>query len=229
LDTGDALIGGGQLGDHTRGEAVVAGMNLMGYDAMALGPKELSLGLEVLGERIAEAEFPMLSANAVLTSTGELVASPYAIVEVGDHKVGVIGLTRAPGGPLPGIQVLDPQQAAEQYVPEVAEQADTIVVLTNQTYRDGLDLAGAVPGIDLVVSALPDQLPVEAVRVPGTGTIVLSAEQPVARHTGRRVGRLLVAIGGDGTLSGESWETRPMDRQIVDDPEMGALLQKHLQ
>jgi len=41
---GDALVGGGILGDITQGEAIVAGMNLMSYDAFALGPKELALG-----------------------------------------------------------------------------------------------------------------------------------------------------------------------------------------
>jgi len=40
LDTGDALAGGKRLGDATQGQVIVDGMNLMGYDAMALGPLE---------------------------------------------------------------------------------------------------------------------------------------------------------------------------------------------
>jgi 2',3'-cyclic-nucleotide 2'-phosphodiesterase (5'-nucleotidase family) len=229
LDTGDALIGGGKLGDQTKGAAVVAGMSLMGYDAMALGPKELSLGPELLQQRIAEAEFPMLSANTVLSGSDELVAEPYTILEIGGHRVGVLGLTRMPGEALAGFDVLDLQQTAARYMPELAEQVDIVVILTNMVYRDGLALASAVPGADLLVAALPGQLPMQAVRTQGTGTLVVTAEQPMPRHTGRQIGRLLVTMESDGTLSGENWSFRPMDKQLVDDPKMTELLKTYLQ
>jgi 2',3'-cyclic-nucleotide 2'-phosphodiesterase (5'-nucleotidase family) len=227
LDAGDALVGGGLLGDATQGEAVVAGMNLMGYDAMALGPKELSLGPDVLQKRMAEAEFAVLSANVVSESSGELVAEPYTVLDVAGHRVGIVGLTRMPESPVAGFQVLDLQQAAAHYLPEVARQADTVILLTNEGYRPALAIAGAVPGIDLAITALPDQLPRAAVRVPGTGSIGVTAEQPVAYHTGRRVGRLVVTLGSDGSLSGESWESVQMDKVLADDPQMTALLDSY--
>jgi 2',3'-cyclic-nucleotide 2'-phosphodiesterase (5'-nucleotidase family) len=227
LDAGDALIGGGLLGDATQGEAVVAGMNLMGYDAMALGPKELSLGPDVLRKRMAEAEFAVLSANVVFEDTEQLVARPYMVLEVSGHRMGIIGLTRMPEVPQAGFQVLDLQQAAARYVPEVAEQAETVILLTNAGYRTALAIAGAVPGIDLAVASLPDQLPRAAVRAPETGTIAVAAEQPVARHTGRRVGRLVVTIGTDGSMSGESWESVQMDKSLADEPQMTMLLDKY--
>ncbi len=227
LDTGDALIGGGVLGEKTRGQAIVAGMNLMAYDAMALGPKELSLGPDLLRQRMEEAEFPILSANVVVSGTQELIAQPYVILEVGGHHLGIIGLTRVPDRPLAGFQVLDPQQAVARYLPEVAGRADVIIVLTNMTYQTALTLAGAVPGIDLVVAALPDKLPGQVTTAPGTGTMVVVAERPVARHTGRQVGRLVVTVGADGTLSEPSWKIEPMTRQIADDPAMKALLSRY--
>jgi 2',3'-cyclic-nucleotide 2'-phosphodiesterase (5'-nucleotidase family) len=224
LDTGDALIGGGILGDATKGEVIVAGMSAMGYDAMTLGPKELSMGVEVLGRRVAEAEFPMLSANVVLTGTETLFAEPYTIVEVGGHRVGIIGLTRVPSQPRPGFQILKPQDAAARYAAEVSTQAGTIIVLTNMKYRQALKLAKAVPDIDLVVSALPGQLPEEVAEVAETGAIVVTAEQPVKRHTGRRVGRLAVTLESDGSLSDPSWTTKWMDKKIADDAQMTELL-----
>jgi 2',3'-cyclic-nucleotide 2'-phosphodiesterase (5'-nucleotidase family) len=226
LDAGDAWVGGelAVLGDFTQGEAIVAGMNMMGYDAMALGPKELSLGPDVLRERMAEATFAVLSANVVLESSGEPVADPYTVLDVAGHRVGIVGLTRMPEAPQPGFQVLDQQQATAQTVAEVADQADTVILLTNTGYRSALEIAGAVPGIDLVVAGLPDQLPRAAVRAPGTGTIAVTAEQPVLAHTGRRVGKLAVTLGSDGSLSGESWESVQMDGQLADDPVMAALL-----
>jgi 2',3'-cyclic-nucleotide 2'-phosphodiesterase/3'-nucleotidase len=229
LDTGDALIGGGWLGEQTRGAVIVDGMNLMGYDAMALGPYELTLGLELLQRRMEEAQFPMLSANVVLSDTGELMAEPYAVLEVADRRLGVIGLTRVPAEPVPGFRVLDPQQAAVQYVPEVAQQADMVVILSNVRYRPARALAEAVPGIDLLVAALPGQLPSQAARAPGTQTLVVTAEQPLARHTGRRVGQLRVTVGSDNSLGGESWASVPMDKTLVDDLLMQNLLDKYRQ
>jgi 2',3'-cyclic-nucleotide 2'-phosphodiesterase (5'-nucleotidase family) len=207
----------------------VAGMNLMGYDAMALGPKELSLGLDILQKRMAEARFPMLSANAVQAGTEQLVAQPYAVFDVGGHRVGIIGLTRLPDLALPGFEVLDPEQAVARYLPEVTKQAETVVLLTNAGYRQAMEFARAVPGIDLVVAGLPDQLPRQAVRVPETGTIMLAAEQPVAKHTGRRVGKLMVTLGSDGSLSGESWQSVPMDASFADDLDMKVLLDRYRQ
>jgi len=221
------LVGGGKLGDQTRGEAVVAGMNLMGYDAMALGLKEADLGLEVLRQRIEEAEFPILSANLVLTGTKSLVTEPYTFLEAGSHRLGVIGLTRVPQESGSSFQILDPQEAAARYVPEVAEQADTVIVLTNMKYRPALALAAAVPGIDLVVAAEPAQLPTQVTQAPGTGTLVVTAEQPLVRHTGRRVGKLVVTLGMDGDLTTVSWLSKAMDKRFPDDIQMKVLLDKY--
>lgn len=200
-------------------------MNRMGYDAMALGPEELELGIEKLNLRLAEAEFPVLSANVVLASTGELLAQPYTVLDVGEHRVGVLGLTRLPREALADFRVLDPGETAAQFVPEIAQEADTVVVLTNLTYRAGLALAQDVEGIDLVIAALPGQLPQEAVRTPGTGSLVVTAEQASPRHSGRRVGRLLVTVEGDGSLSEARWESVWMDPSIADDPAMAELVQ----
>ena len=226
LDTGDALVGSGKLGTATQGEVIIAGMSLMGYDAMALGPKELSLGADILSRRMGEATFPILSANAVLSGSLQLVAEPYIILDVGGHKVGVIGLTRVEPTAPSGFQVLDPQQALERYLPEVRDKAGTVILLTNLEYNAALALARAVPGIDLVVGALPSQFPTQSVRVPETGTLVVVADLASTGHSGRAVGVLLVTLGSDGSLAGESWSTRWIDKTISDDPTMQALLDK---
>lgn len=226
LDTGDALAGGKRLGDATQGQVIVDGMNLMGYDAMALGPLDLALGWDALQQRIGEADFAMLSANAALTGTEDLVVEPYAILDLEGLRVGVVGLTRPPDIALPAFHILDPRRTAETYVPLVAGQADIVILLTNLRYRQAMALAGSVPGIDLVFAALPNQLPRHAVRT-ANGTLVVTAEQPLPRHTGRRVGRLVVHVAEDGSLGGEVWHSRPLDRSIPDDPEMQALLEKY--
>ncbi|MEJ2212220.1 MAG: hypothetical protein P8129_24790 [Anaerolineae bacterium] len=245
LDTGDALVTGtpviegqqyipGQalpvyhpLGDQTEGEVIVAGMNLMGYDAMALGPRDLSLGLEVLRQRMAQAEFPFLSANVVLAESGELLAPAYAVLEVGPYRLGVLGLTRRPKEPIAGLNVGDAQAAIERWLPEVRAEADVVVLLTNLDLRTASELVRAVPGVDLVVAALPGQLPGNVVHVPDTGTLAVTAEQAMERHSGRRVGELVLTVEPDGTITVRSWRSVDMTKEFVDDVEMAALLKRY--
>jgi 2',3'-cyclic-nucleotide 2'-phosphodiesterase (5'-nucleotidase family) len=245
LDTGDALVTGdpmddaqgqaeGQLlgvyhplGDGTQGEAVVAGMNLMGYDAMALGPKELTLGVQVLRQRMSEAEFAILSGNVVLSESGELLAPAYTVIETGPLRLGVLGITRPLAVHAPGVEVEDPQAAIARWLPEMADQADLLIVLTNLIFRDAMNLVATVPGVDLLVAALPGQLPGNVVRVPGTSTLAVTAEQPMARHSGRRVGELRLVVGGDAPPKVEAWKVVPMDSSYADDLEMKALLENY--
>jgi 2',3'-cyclic-nucleotide 2'-phosphodiesterase (5'-nucleotidase family) len=224
LDTGDAFVGGGYLGDVTRGEAIVDGMNLMGYDAMALGPLELSLGVKELDARMREAQFPILSANARDAASGDLFAEPYAILDAGGSRVAVVGLTRAPEQPVPGFSVMDPLRATKEILPEVAQQADLVMLLTNLGFRSTLELIGNVSGIDVAIAALPAQLPTDALWAPDTGTLVVTAEQPLRRHSGRRVGRLRMSLGGGGASTDHDWQSVAMGKEIADDPEMHQLL-----
>lgn len=243
LDAGDALVTGtpvvegqryepGQLlpiyhplGDRTEGEAIVAGMNLMGYDAMALGPLDLTLGREVVQQRMAQAEFPFLSANVELAGSGELLAPAYAVLEAGPYRLGILGLTRTPQEPLEGLEVRDPRAALERWLPEVAAEADVVILLTNLSFRAATELVQAVPGVDLLVAARPRQLPGGVVRVPETGTLAVTAEQAMARHTGRRVGELVLAVQADGSLRPRAWQSVEMAKVFVDDPEMTVLLE----
>ena len=152
---------------------------------------------------------------------------PYTILQVGLYRIGVIGLTRAPGDQLAGFTVLAPGEVLAGLVPEVEAQADVVIVLTNLSYRSALDLAGAVPGIDLVVAALPRQLPDRAVRSAETGALVVTAEQALPRHAGRRVGKLEVVIDSDGTLTDETLISVAMGPDFADDQAMSNLLSKY--
>jgi len=78
---------------QSQGKVIVDAMNLMGYDAMALGGADLQLGEDVLRRLIADARFAVLSANVIVQSTGELFTAPYTLLKIGGRKVGIIGLT----------------------------------------------------------------------------------------------------------------------------------------
>lgn len=226
LDTGDALIGGGDLGDLTQGEAIVAGMSAMEYDAMALGPNELSLGLDTLRARIAAASFPVLSANVSRTGSDDTFADPYVVLSVGSRRVAVIGLTRVPDAPLSDFEVHDPRTVVETYVPLVAARADTVILLTNLRYDDAKTLAGEVPGIDAVVAARPELVPAQPELAAGTGSVVLVADRPLPGHSGRYIGRLAATIEPSGSIAVDSWAMVGMTEDIPDDDAMTALLMR---
>jgi 5'-nucleotidase/UDP-sugar diphosphatase len=130
-------------------------------------------------------------------------------------------------GSAPGFGILDPALALQRYLPSLRKQADVVVVLTNISYRPARALLQSVEGVDLLVAALPGQLPDRAVREPATGMLAVVAEQPMPRHSGRRVGRLAVTVNSDGALSDEAWVSVPMDGSLPDDPGMGLLLSRY--
>jgi len=77
------------------GESMAEVMNVMGYDAAAIGNHEFDFGLDGLGERATQSEFPFLSVNIQDKETGEIadITIPYVVQEVNGVKVGLIGLT----------------------------------------------------------------------------------------------------------------------------------------
>ena len=81
LDSGD-MWSGTLMSDRTEGSLGIAAYSAMGYDAVAIGNHEFDYGpvgiertggddpFEALKERMAEAPFPMLSANLIDKATG---------------------------------------------------------------------------------------------------------------------------------------------------------------
>jgi 2',3'-cyclic-nucleotide 2'-phosphodiesterase (5'-nucleotidase family) len=218
LDAGDSLTGDQNPARSTKGQTSVEHLNMMDYDALALGEQDLALGLQVLQRRMNEAQFPILSANAVLEESGEPVAQPYLILPVAERKVGVIGLT----GPatVPGVQVLDPLETAARLVPEVAAQADLVILLSHAGAQVERQIADAVPGIHFILGGGR-----EATRSPearGDGTIIAHADLPLPGHAGRYLGILRLALDDQGQVLQHAWRTFGLVETIQSDPEMAA-------
>ncbi|WP_394132994.1 bifunctional UDP-sugar hydrolase/5'-nucleotidase UshA [Shewanella maritima] len=71
------------------------GMNLLAYDAMAVGNHEFDNPLDVLDGQRELANFPMLSANIYREVNGQWQSyfEPYKLFTVGDLKLAIVGLT----------------------------------------------------------------------------------------------------------------------------------------
>ena len=155
---------------------LVRAMNLVGYDAAAIGNHEFNYGIEHLERSAAGASFPFISANIFRAGTAEHAYRPYTIVErtLGGRtvRVGVTAVTP------PGVLIWDQQNVqgrldfrdiVASVRPVVAEMrargADVVVVAAHSglegssydTAATGVAaenasaaMAREVPGIDVV-------------------------------------------------------------------------------
>ena len=141
------------------------GMNLLGYDAMAVGNHEFDKPPVVLRMQRELARFPMLSAN--IYSNGERLFAPYKIFNLGGVRVAVMGLTTedtqkmAHPENMKSLEFRSAIAEAAKLVPTLRAQADVVIAATHMGhYENGnrgtqapgdVEMARAVRGLDLVV------------------------------------------------------------------------------
>jgi 2',3'-cyclic-nucleotide 2'-phosphodiesterase/3'-nucleotidase len=76
------------------GDPMIRAMNLLGYDAMAVGNHEYNYGLRNLNAARSLAHFPFLSANTVVApGSSDRPFAPYVLDTVGGIRIAIIGLT----------------------------------------------------------------------------------------------------------------------------------------
>jgi 2',3'-cyclic-nucleotide 2'-phosphodiesterase (5'-nucleotidase family) len=223
LDAGDGLTGDQDPAVKTQGKTSVDAMNRLGYDALALGPGDLGLGLAALRSRMAEARFSMLSANAVITGTDELVAKPYIVRDLAGHRVALVGLSGGTG--TAEIDVRDPLAAVQQIVPEARKEANIVILLSHAGQTIDRQIADQAPGITAIVSG--GDGPTSPAWVSSTtGVPVYHADQAMAGHAGRMIGVGTLNFTADGKLKSQKWQQVALSPDIADDPAMSAWVQE---
>ncbi|TFV57769.1 bifunctional metallophosphatase/5'-nucleotidase [Geodermatophilus sp. DF01-2] len=181
VDNGDFLQGTPLTYYYARQEPVTetgrehpmaAAYDAIGYDAQVVGNHEFNYGLDLLQAYTDDVDHPVLGANVVDAATGRPFVEPYTLhrMHVPGHKpvtVGVLGLT-TPGSAIwdrANVEFRDMVETARQWVPEVAERADVVVVLSHAgtggtssydpaqapTENPTDEIARTVPGIDVMV------------------------------------------------------------------------------
>jgi 2',3'-cyclic-nucleotide 2'-phosphodiesterase/3'-nucleotidase len=139
--SGGDIMQGTPVSNLAAGASTIAAFNAIGYDAAAIGNHEFDWGVDVLRQRIAEADFALLGANIYERTTGDHPAwvRPWTIVEKRGVRVGFIGMTTlsTPTTTRP-INVVDfefrpIEDALDRYIPEVrAEGVDFVVALMHE-------------------------------------------------------------------------------------------------
>ncbi len=246
LDAGDQFQGSLYYSTY-KGAAAVEFMNQMGFDAMAVGNHEFDDGPQVLADFIAKATFPVISGN---TSTyyEPLLKDKfpgYVIVEKGGEKIGIVSVlatdTNETSSPGPNVAFVDEIRYLKSTIPEIESKGvNKIIVLSHVGLNKDMEIAAAVPGIDVIVGGhshtyLSASDPSRAGAYPTwvsapDGTLVPVVQ---AYAYSKYVGELVVDFDDAGNVLFAAGDTKLLDSSIVKDAafdarvkELGAPIQE---
>jgi len=237
IDAGDSFNGTLYFSVY-KGEESARFMNLLGYQAMAVGNHEFDNGPAHLADFLDHVEFPVLSAN-IDTSAEPLLdgrLAPYTVIDVNGEPVGVIGLTTIDvpisSSPGPTLKFNDYLSSLAPVLADLDGQGiDKIVLLSHVGYGDDLRLAAQVDGIDVIVGGHSHTLlsstdpaaagPYPTVVASPSGDPVLVVQ---AEAYGKYLGQLVLTFDGDGDIL--SWEGAPVlvDASVARDPAIQAIV-----
>lgn len=153
------------IGDHvdrmfvetegTRGEANIAVMNAMKYDAATIGNNEgLTLSKEELDRLYGElAGFPVTAGNLPLHNTASGWPRPCACIERNGLRIALIGVTAyfQEFYELLGWDIEEPLAVVERMVKQWRADADIIIVLSHLGLKKDKLMASTIDGIDLIL------------------------------------------------------------------------------
>ncbi|HTQ86725.1 MAG TPA: bifunctional UDP-sugar hydrolase/5'-nucleotidase [Candidatus Solibacter sp.] len=168
---------------------VIAAMNAMGYDAMAVGNHDFNFGLSHLAKIRREARFPILGANVQTAADAPGNPFPaYVIRTVAGVRVGIIGVV-TPGiarGEIPenyrGYRFRPIVEAVEQAAAELRPKVDLLVLLAHSGLgRDAAAASGTPPREENPENAMIDV----ATHVPGVDVILFG-------HTHQELGERFI-------------------------------------
>ena len=209
----------------TQGRLVTDAMNLIGFDAMAIGNHEFDWGEDTIRSNRDRSEFPLLSSNMFDRRTGQLAdfALPDTLIDRGGVRIGIIGTI---GATLESsiltsnvmnsefVQMRPLVEAGAAYLRTLGAKA--IVLLNHNGEVD----SGVLDDVDVVFNAHTH----ENYKYLSSGTPVLQAA-----YNGKAVGHVrmtytassdeleLVSYTVDSSLIGQSLEEQENMKSLYDE------------
>lgn len=146
-----------------KGDVEVGLMNLMHYDAAAIGNHEFDFGVENMARLFRKAEFPVVCANYDFTGTAlEGLVKPYVVIRRNGLRIGVFGLSPELDGLVlaescAGVKYKDPVKAANDVARllKEKEKCDIVICLSHLGWDiiglDDTELMPQTRNIDIVL------------------------------------------------------------------------------
>lgn len=197
-------------------------MNLMGYNAFVPGNHEFNYGQEVLGQRIRDAKFPVLAANVTYKDGSLFTGASALIQEIGGVKVGIIGLV-AEETPIvthpknvEGLVFHEPISVAKMVAQRVRPKVDVLIALSHLGYSKDIELAEAVPELDIIVGGHSHTELKEATEV--NGVIIVQAHEYA-----NNLGFLYLNVE-DGKITNYNAFLIPVTAEVPEHPQVRAII-----
>ncbi len=222
LDSGDMFHGTNEA-NIEKGKGVVEVANLMGYNAMTPGNHDFNFGFDRLLEIKSQLNFPVLSAN--IYKNGKPAFQEYKIVQVGNKKIGLFGMTETTAllntnsKDTKGVTLEDPVKTASRIVAELKGKVDAIILISHLGDDKDRNVVKKVDGIDLILCGHHHFLYKKAVRVNNTYLVEAGG---YSTHVG-----LADMYFRNGKVSTVAWSIHNSKDKTKADPAADAAAQKY--
>lgn len=222
LDNGDTFHGTFVAVD-SQGEALVPLMNALQFDAMT-AHWEFAYGPARFRELAGALDYPLLAINCHDAASGALVFPPTRVVERAGLRIGIVGICSnivdksMPPSYSQGLRFTLGRDELPGHVRRLRdeERVDLVIVLSHLGFPQDVQLAGDVPGVDVVISGHTHNRLYQPARVGNTVLIQSGCH-------GSFVGRLDLTVE-DKRVTGVEHALIEIDAGISPDPAMADMV-----
>jgi len=153
LATGNVVSQAGRQ-DEIKYQIAISAMKKMGYQAVNIGEKDLTLGVDYLKYVQESFQAPIVCAN--LISEGKPLFSQYRIVKIGSLSVGIIGVISKKYQYLidtqePKLTLLEPQNAIKSVMKKIKGKVELVVLLGSMEIEEAKGVLQKFPIIKIAL------------------------------------------------------------------------------
>jgi len=202
-------------------------VNALGIDAMS-SHWEFAYGPSEYRKRASELNFPILAINVFDKKTNELIFQPYRVKEIGDFKVGLIGITSnivdrtMPPSFSEGIRFTLGKDELSGVIEQLRthEHVDLIILISHLGFPQDMKLMLEVQGVDLCLSGHTHNRTVQPIRQGDTLLIQSGCH-------GSFLGRIDLEIS-DGIITSYEHQLIEVKSSILPDSNMTEIIDREL-
>ncbi|OQY43738.1 MAG: hypothetical protein B6242_14100 [Anaerolineaceae bacterium 4572_78] len=225
LDAGD-IYQGSRYWHKFKGVPDIKLMNMLNYDAVALGNHDADGGIEILAKRLHEANYPVLCANVTFPDNHILGKAwhSHIIKNINDFRIAIFGLLIKSRELYPTdfrsvIQITIINEIIQNLIPKLRKEADMLILLSHLGHLGDMAIAQATDNIDLIIGGHSHTTLNEILWVNDT---------PIVRATSgsKRMGRLEIILEKDKPPTLTDYQLIDMDSSWHDAPDITAEIKK---
>ena len=229
VDVGD-FIEGGAVGLLSQGSAIVKIMNKIGFDVAVIGNHEFGYGVEQLFNLTNNLNTNIICSNFLYRKNRSLIFEPYKIMEIGNKKIGFIGIITPLTFSLTRLSSIKDQNGeilydflsannykelydnTQKYINELkAKGVDYVILLTHigkggyQNFKSDYFLS-KLEGVDAILDGHTHQIYNETSKDKNNNNIILS-------QTGSKIETIgVLLLKKDGTIGSEIIKEVPIPK-----------------